>query len=67
LLDVRKLSVKAVEERLSQIRKRPPIRQALADKYMDAYEAWLEEHIEMPLERPPEELYIDLDGDFWKK
>lgn len=66
VLDVPELTLKAVDERLKEVKKKPPVRQHLADMYEEAYDSWLEDHSEMPLQEPPEELKDGMDGVYWK-
>lgn len=67
LLQTRNLTVRAVEDQLKKVGNRVPMRQALADMYVNAYEEWLQEHdevvpvIEIPLEDD------GLDGSYWSK
>jgi len=67
LLDVPKLSVQAVQDRIGEIRNKPPIRQGLSDKYIAAYEEWLEHNVEVLPEGVDSDLEDELDGDFWRK
>jgi len=66
LLDAKELTLSAVDSRLKEVKKKPPIRQGLADAYIEAYESWCTYNSEMPLEKPPEELQDNFDGQYWK-
>jgi hypothetical protein len=66
LLDVPELTLKAVEERLSNVNGRPPLRQHLADEYVDAYCEWAEDHDEVTPEYEGNVPLGGLDGPYWK-
>ena len=66
LLDVPELTLRAVEERLSQVNGRCPLRQHLADQYADAYALWAEEHDEVIPVYEGDVPIGGLDGSYWK-
>lgn len=66
LLNTRNITLKEVEARLSFHHGKAPMRQALADKYADAYDQWLEEHEGVVGPDKYQALDDGLDGAYWK-
>jgi len=66
LLDEQQLTVKAVETQLNQVNKRDMVRASLAEKYVDAYAVWAEEHDEMVPRYDGDVPLGGLDGSYWK-
>ena len=66
MLDMPELTVEAVEKRLTHINGAPPVRQHLADQYIDAYATWAEEHNEVVPVYEGDVPLGGLDGPYWK-
>lgn len=66
LLDVREVTLGAVQERLNAVNGRRPIRQDRADYYDQCYSCWLEENDEVELGYEGDEELGGLDGAYWK-
>ena len=67
LLDKRKLTLQAVQDRIGHVRGKKRSRQNLAKQYEDAYKEWGATHVEVPWANRPQELKGELDGEHWKK
>lgn len=65
LLDAAEVTLRAVEERLVEANGRPPIRQHLADRYAEAYAAWMEDHEEVVPVYEGDVPEGGLDGPYW--
>ena len=66
LLDVRELTLSAVEGRLNEVNGHRPIRQDLADQYDEQYLLWREDNEEHELIYEPDVEEGGLDGGYWK-
>jgi transposase len=67
LLQAPQVTLKAVEEQLSKVNGKAPVRQALADYYDASYQAWLEEHEEVEEGVRADTPEGGLDGSYWLK
>ena len=56
----------AVEDRLTEVNGRPPVRQHLADKYTEAYASWAEDHEEVDPIYEGDVPEGGLDGSYWQ-
>ena len=67
LLDEPAVSLQAVRERLRRYKNRSSLRETCATGFIQAYDGWLETHVEQEFGAPPPELNSTLNGEKWKK
>jgi len=65
LLSAQELTLKGVEAQLSSVGGKPPMRQALQEYYIAAYDAWCEENDEKDEGAAKQSAKRGLDGSYW--